>query len=42
MAVDQCNWDEEGLGDLKTVFEDGKLVREQSLEDIRELVKQSL
>jgi nicotinamide phosphoribosyltransferase len=37
-AKDQCSWAEEATGELKTVFKDGKLVREQSLKEIRERV----
>lgn len=36
---DQCTWEEEGMGELETVFEDGKLVREQTLDEIRSLIK---
>ncbi|HEU5290685.1 MAG TPA: nicotinate phosphoribosyltransferase [Cyclobacteriaceae bacterium] len=36
---DQCSWEEEGLGELKTVFKDGKIVRDYSLAEIRERVK---
>lgn len=42
IAIDQCTWDEEGTGLLETVFYDGKLIREYTLEDIRSRIKQSL
>ncbi len=32
---DECSWEEEKTGELKTVFKDGKLVAHQSLADIR-------
>lgn len=32
---DECTWEEEKQGLLQTVFENGKLVREQSLSEIR-------
>jgi len=32
---DQCSWEEEGQGELKTVFKDGKLTVEWSLSEIR-------
>jgi nicotinamide phosphoribosyltransferase len=32
---DQCTWDEEKQGLLQTVFENGKIVNEQSLSEIR-------
>ncbi|MCG7859121.1 hypothetical protein MD537_19255, partial [Flavihumibacter sediminis] len=31
---DECSWEEEKTGELKTVFKDGKLVAHQSLADI--------
>src|SRR6201996_9547429 len=36
---DQCTWEEEGQGELKTVFRDGKLVVDWTLGEIRERVK---
>lgn len=33
---DQCTWEEESVGLLKTVFKDGKLVRTTTLQEIRE------
>lgn len=33
---DQCTWEEEAGGELKTVFEDGKLIKDWSLSEIRE------
>lgn len=32
---DQCTWEEEAGGELKTVFLDGKLLVDQSLSEIR-------
>jgi nicotinic acid phosphoribosyltransferase len=32
---DQCTWKEEQLGLLTTVFKDGKLVKETTLDEIR-------
>ncbi len=37
--VDQVNWDEEGKGELKEVFRDGKLLVDTSLQEIRAIVK---
>lgn len=34
--TDECTWEEEDKGLLTTVFEDGKLVKETSLKEIRE------
>lgn len=39
---DQCSWAEEAQGELKTVFKDGKLTREQTLAEIRERLKQHI
>jgi len=39
---DQCTWEEEGLGELKTVFKDGRLLVDWKLEDIRKRVKGAL
>ncbi|MFT3705964.1 MAG: nicotinate phosphoribosyltransferase [Agriterribacter sp.] len=36
---DECSWDEEAQGELKTVFKDGKLLVDWSLAEIRERVK---
>ena len=36
---DSVPWDIEGKGLLETVFEDGKLIREQTLDEIRLLIK---
>ena len=36
---DECTWRKESKGLLTTVFEDGTLVRETSLSEIREKVK---
>ena len=37
--VDQVNWNEESGGCLKEVFRDGKLLIDQSLEEIRQCIK---
>jgi nicotinamide phosphoribosyltransferase len=39
---DQCTWEEEKEGVLETVFLDGKLMRTQSLSEIRAIVSASL
>jgi nicotinamide phosphoribosyltransferase len=39
---DQCTWEEEKGGLLKTVFENGKIVNEQSLSEIRNRINQQL
>lgn len=39
---DQCSWEEEAQGELKTVFRDGQLVVDWKLADIRERVKSQL
>jgi nicotinamide phosphoribosyltransferase len=39
---DQCTWEEEGKGELKTVFKDGKIVVDWTLAEIRERVKSNL
>jgi nicotinamide phosphoribosyltransferase len=39
---DQCTWEEEAQGELKTVFKDGKLVVEQTLAEIRGRVLECL
>lgn len=39
---DQCTWEEEGQGELKTVFKDGKLVVDWTLEEIRKRVREQL
>jgi len=39
---DQCTWDEEAQGELKTVFRDGKLVKDWSLEEIRRTINSNL
>lgn len=39
---DQCTWDEERQGMLKTVFENGKVVKEYSLSDIRNTLSKYL
>jgi len=36
---DQCSWEEESQGLLQTVFENGKLVRETTLSEIRNRLK---
>jgi len=39
VCMDQCNWEQESRGLLKTVFRDGELIKEVSLEEIRERIK---
>ena len=39
---DQCTWEQEQGGLLKTVFKDGKLVKETTLEEIRQRLNNSL
>ena len=39
---DQCSWEEEGKGELKTVFKDGKLTVDWTLAEIRERLKNEL
>lgn len=39
---DECTWEEEKQGLLQTVFENGKIVNEQSLSTIRELISEHL
>lgn len=39
---DQCTWEEEGQGELKTVFKDGKLLVDWTLAEIREKVRGNL
>ena len=39
---DQCNWEEEGSGELVTVFKDGTLLVDDSLAEIRGRVKSHL
>jgi len=39
---DQCTWEEEGQGELKTVFKDGKLKMDWTLAEIRERVKKNI
>ncbi len=39
---DQCSWEEEKQGLLKAVFENGKLVNEQSLSNLRERLNKQL
>jgi len=39
---DQCTWQEEAQGELKTVFKDGKLVKDWTLEEIRGMVREQL
>lgn len=41
-AIDQCPKSQEELGELKTVFEDGVLVKDWTLEEIRNNVNESL
>lgn len=39
---DQCTWEEEGKGELKTVFRDGKLLVDWTLADIRNAIRGNL
>jgi nicotinamide phosphoribosyltransferase len=39
---DQCSWEEEGQGELKTVFKDGQLLVDWSLAEVRERVRENL
>lgn len=39
---DECTWEEEAEGELKTVFKDGELLVEWSLQEIRERVKEGI
>lgn len=39
---DECNWQEESKGELKTVFKDGQLLIDQCLHEIRERLKQNI
>ncbi len=39
---DECTWEEEVQGELKTVFKDGKLVKDFTLAEIRERLKSNL
>jgi len=39
---DECSWEEEAQGELKTVFKDGKLLKDESLQEIRERLKKNL
>lgn len=39
---DQCTWGEEAQGELKTVFKDGKLIIDWTLEEIRNTIKTNL
>lgn len=39
---DQCSWEEEAQGELKTVFKDGKVVTDWTLQEIRERIKTAL
>lgn len=39
---DECSWEEEAQGELKTVFKDGQLVKEWSLQEIRNQIKVQL
>ncbi len=39
---DECTWEEEKEGLLQTVFEDGKIVNEQSLNEIRERINEEI
>ena len=39
---DECTWEEEAKGELKTVFKDGKLTKEYSLDEIRNRIKEQV
>lgn len=39
---DECTWEEEAEGELRTVFKDGELLVEWSLQQIRERVKEEI
>jgi nicotinamide phosphoribosyltransferase len=39
---DQCTWEEEGKGELRPVFRDGKLLVDETLEGIRGRVRENL
>ncbi len=39
---DQCTWEQEGKGELKPVFKDGKLLVDWTLSEIRQRVKEQL
>ena len=39
---DQCTWEEEGQGELKTVFKNGKLMVDWTLAEIRQRVRENL
>ncbi len=39
---DDCSWEEEAKGELKTVFKDGKLIIDHTLGEIRERIKSQL
>ncbi|MET0464913.1 MAG: nicotinate phosphoribosyltransferase [Chitinophagaceae bacterium] len=39
---DQCTWEEEAQGELKTVFKDGRLIVDLTLDEIRKKVKEQL
>jgi len=39
---DQCSWEEEGKGELKTVFKDGQLIVDWTLQEIRDRLKAQL
>lgn len=40
--VDECSWKQEQRGCLETVFKDGKIIKETSLQEIRARVKEGL
>lgn len=39
LCIDQCTWEQEKGGILETVFWDGVLVKETTLDEIRDLLK---
>ena len=42
VVQDRCTWEEEKTGELTTVFKDGKLIRETTLDEIRERISKTL
>lgn len=39
---DQCTWEEEAQGELKTVFKDGKMLVDWTLDEIRNTIKKNI
>jgi nicotinamide phosphoribosyltransferase len=42
ITEDRCTWEQEAMSELKTVFKDGKLLRETDLQTIRETISENL